>query len=281
MIILFTLIQEVLADSSYPLRSSTVPSAVTVAVPLAVAIIAYTATALTRRCSGADIHQMSLGLMYAYVVTGILSNVGKLQVCNCARAMAFAGSTARLKHPVLERKLTRVCVNPQPQYARCTMLLRVSSGQRHVVRNSVRNCIRHTHVTQPDPQVGRPRPSFTGSCFGDAQPLAQVLATAFTAVPHSGVTAATCTNPNSGEVADGWQSFPSGHASYSACGGMFLALFFAHTLRVFSSGRSPALAAVALAPLVFGVWVGLTRISDCAPPFCSVHAPHPVCCVTQ
>lgn len=93
-------LQELLAQSSYPLRSSTVPSALTVVVPLALALVALPAAALTRRCSWVTVHQLSLGFAYTYLVTGILSNLGKLQVRACQRSLrALLSRLPRMRVP--------------------------------------------------------------------------------------------------------------------------------------------------------------------------------------
>lgn len=74
---------------------------------------------------------------------------------------------------------------------------------------------------------------------------------------------AICTNEDDSEVAAAFKSFPSGHASYSASAGMYLTLFLMKMIRVFSGVAPAANAVVALVPVTLGVWVGLTRISDC------------------
>jgi membrane-associated phospholipid phosphatase len=115
-------------------------------------------------------------------------------------------------------------------------------------------------------QVGRPRPSFLARCFQDNKDFDAQALNGFAINPYSVSFAAQCTNPDKGEVADAYQSFPSGHASCSSAGNLFVTLYLLHRLRVFQGNGSPAAAALALTPLAYGTWVGLTRISDCAHP---------------
>lgn len=86
----------------------------------------------------------------------------------------------------------------------------------------------------------------------------------FREIPFSSVSEALCTNDDPAAVDNAYKSFPSGHASYSASSGMYLTLFLMQMLRVFSGVAPAAHALIALSPVSLGVWVGLTRISDCA-----------------
>ena len=106
-------------------------------------------------------------------------------------------------------------------------------------------------------QIGRPRPHFIARCFPGND-------TSFQTIPASSVSEAMCTNEDNSDVEGAYKSFPSGHASYSASSGMYLTLFLMQMLRVFSGVAPAANAVVALVPVSMGVWVGLTRISDCA-----------------
>ena len=112
-------------------------------------------------------------------------------------------------------------------------------------------------------QVGRPRPNFLSACFSSEADYTLTGSEYFTALPNSLAFTAECDGKQSA-VDDAFRSFPSGHASMSAVGGASVTLLLVHALRVFRGGHSAALAALALAPLAHGCWVGLTRISDCA-----------------
>jgi hypothetical protein len=114
-------------------------------------------------------------------------------------------------------------------------------------------------------QIGRPRPSFIPRCF----PPGNASDVTFNAVPLSAVTQAQCTNEDKDDIDNAYMSFPSGHASYSASSGMYFTLVLMNLLKVFSGGAPAVYAVIALAPSAVGIWVGLTRISDCA---CSLSA---------
>lgn len=117
-------------------------------------------------------------------------------------------------------------------------------------------------------QIGRPRPSFLARCFPAASD------TIFEAVPISSVTQPSCTNEDQGDIDNAYKSFCSGHASYAASSGMYLTLFLMHILQVFSAPAPAAHAVIALVPVSLGIWVGLTRISDCVLLLCFLLACH-------
>jgi hypothetical protein len=86
------LLQETLGESGYPKRGSTVPGPLALALPIVFQIVALlllriaTALKLTRMpWPPAEATQMMLGVVYALVVTGILTNIAKLQVRRALR----------------------------------------------------------------------------------------------------------------------------------------------------------------------------------------------------
>lgn len=98
--------------------------------------------------------------------------------------------------------------------------------------------------------VGRPRPSFMARCFpGGMKPV----------FDEGGY--AKC-SPNAIDPAEGRKSFPSGHTSWSTSGMGFLTLWLVGKLRCFDGSMHPSRFVLALLPLGFAVWVGITRLQD-------------------
>ena len=116
-------------------------------------------------------------------------------------------------------------------------------------------------------QVGRARPSFVDRCEPDVAAMLSPTAAAGNAQSHTlwtGAMTAQCTNKDADSVANAFRSFPSGHSSLSACGFLFLTLILFTGLQKSRWRGSFAAATAAAVPFCVGIWIGLTRISDCA-----------------
>lgn len=98
--------------------------------------------------------------------------------------------------------------------------------------------------------VGRPRPDFLARCWpGGASPAWDAQGRPVCAREAI-------------DVDEGLKSFPSGHSSIAASGGVFLTLWLLGHLRAFRGGCGPLGVVAALTPSVAALWVGLTRIQD-------------------
>lgn len=98
--------------------------------------------------------------------------------------------------------------------------------------------------------VGRPRPDFLARCWpGGAAPAWDAQGRPVCAREAI-------------DVEEGLKSFPSGHSSIAAAGGVFLTLWLLGHLGAFRGGCGPLAAVASISPAVAALWVGLTRIQD-------------------
>ncbi|GAQ90486.1 lipid phosphate phosphatase [Klebsormidium nitens] len=97
--------------------------------------------------------------------------------------------------------------------------------------------------------VGRPRPDFAARCFPDGKEdfsqTGEVLCTGARAL-----------------VEQGHESFPSGHAAYSAVGLGYLALYLAGKLKLFDEEGHVSKSILVLFPMLLAILVGVSRVDD-------------------
>eukprot|EP00210_Caulerpa_lentillifera_P002025 g1940.t1 len=99
--------------------------------------------------------------------------------------------------------------------------------------------------------VGRPRPDFIDRCFGGTNNISSISLPEF-----------NCTTQDQDDVNEGRKSFPSGHSSWMMCSMSFLSLFLIGKFQVFNGrGRGWSLV-LALIPVTFAAFVGLSRFHD-------------------
>jgi len=81
---------------------------------------------------------------------------------------------------------------------------------------------------------GKPRPDLLSRCDPDVANIAQYTFDSFQNVPNgfSVVSAEICQQTDKSILDDGFRSFPSGHASFSAAGLLYLSLFLASKLAI-------------------------------------------------
>ncbi len=81
---------------------------------------------------------------------------------------------------------------------------------------------------------GKPRPDLLSRCDPDVTNIAQYTFESFQNVPNgfSVVSAEICQQTDKSILDDGFRSFPSGHASFSAAGLLYLGLFIASKLAI-------------------------------------------------
>lgn len=113
--------------------------------------------------------------------------------------------------------------------------------------------------------VGRPRPDFIARCFGGEIPPE---------IPWRVPGYPACTGDEA-KITEGRKSFPSGHSSIAFAGLLYLTLYLADFLGVFSDGKTPANAGdgkasprhpwalfVSLAPSLGAAYIAASRTSD-------------------
>lgn len=89
---------------------------------------------------------------------------------------------------------------------------------------------------------GRPRPDLISRCKPDVANISKYAVGGYgtTEGTYQLVSAAICTQTDSSILDDGFRSFPSGHASFSAAGLIYLSLFLASKLAITIPFLSPA-----------------------------------------
>lgn len=82
--------------------------------------------------------------------------------------------------------------------------------------------------------MGKPRPDLLSRCQPDIANLGSYVVGGIANISSNGqlVSGAICKNPDTSLVNDGFRSFPSGHASFSAAGLVYLTLFIASKFAV-------------------------------------------------
>ncbi|OLY82428.1 Lipid phosphate phosphatase 2 [Smittium mucronatum] len=114
--------------------------------------------------------------------------------------------------------------------------------------------------------AGRPRPDFLARCIPDLSKINDY--TGFGPIPNSKdpfmgfYNRAICTNTDKSILYNGMRSFPSGHASASFCGLIFLSLFLASHLRLYNGkGYVYKAVLVSIPPLVASI-IAVSRTFD-------------------
>ncbi len=99
--------------------------------------------------------------------------------------------------------------------------------------------------------IGRPRPDFLARCQPAANTPTNVL-----------VTISVCTQENMSKLIDGFRSTPSGHASFSFSGLLYLSLWLSGQFSIFRPGVEIYRAFCAGLPIIGALYISISRTED-------------------